>query len=315
MRAVAIERFGGPETLRLMDLPEPELKAGEVLIQIVASGINPVDWKIREGYLQKLMPHHFPVIQGWELSGVVVDAGAGVTRFRRGDAVYSYSRLPEVKWGSYAEYIAVPESMVAAKPRSLLFHEAAAVPLAGLTALQALFRKPGVGPNTTVLVHAASGGVGHFGVQLAKNAGATVIGTAGKANQEFIRELGVDHAIDYTAGDFREAVRKIRPEGVDVVLAAVGGEVLPQSFDVVARGGRLVSVVDSPDAAEAQRRNVEAYFHFVEPNSDELTQLGALADQGKVRPHVSALYPLSRAAEAQEKSREGRTRGKAVLVL
>ncbi len=315
MRAIAIERFGGSDTLKLMDLPAPEPQAGEVLIRIAASGVNPVDWKIREGYLAARIPHQFPVVLGWECAGVVEAVGAGVTRFTRGDAVYSYTRLPVVKHGTYAEFIAVPEASVAKKPAALLFHEAAAVPLAGLTAYQALMREPGIAPGSTVLVHAASGGVGHFGVQIAKSAGAIVIGTAGKANQEFIKSLGVDHAIDYTAGDFREAVRKIAPDGVDVAFDTVGGDVLASTYDVVKKGGRLVGVVAAPDAGEAEKRGFSAKYHFVEPSAVDLAALGALADAGKLRAHVSALFPLEQAAEAQQKSREGRVRGKLVLAL
>jgi len=315
MRAIAIERFGGPETLKSMNLPAPQPKAGEVLIRTAVSGVDPVDWKIREGFLQKSFPYRFPLILGWELAGVVEEAAEGATRLRRGDAVYAYARLPELHWGTYAELIALPEANVALKPRSLLFHESAAIPLAGLTAWQCLFRKPGVGPGTFVLIHAAAGGVGHLAVQLAKHAGATVIGTAGKANQVFIREIGVDYPIDYTAEDFRHAVRRIRPEGVDVVLDTVGGDVLRRSYDVVARGGRLVAIVDRPDPAEAERRGIQAYYHFVEPSGEELARLAALADEGKLCPYVSVVYPLAAAAEAQEKSRQGHTRGKIVLVL
>lgn len=315
MRAIAIERFGGPETLKLMELPAPEPKAGEVLIRVVAAGVNPVDWKVREGYLQKLLPHRFPLISGWDAAGVVEAVGEGATRFRRGDAVYAYTRLPEVQWGAYAEYVAVPESSVAAKPRSLLFHEAAAVPLAGLTAYQALFQQPGVGPGATVLIHAASGGVGHMAVQIAKAAGATVLGTAGASNQGFLKELGVDHPINYAAGDFRDAVRKLYPDGVDVVFDCVGGGVTATSLDIVKRGGRLVSVTDPPDVAEAERRGVRAAFIFVHPSGDDLARLGAMADEGKLRPHVTSLFPLADAAKAQVQSREGRTRGKAVLLL
>ncbi|MDC3955757.1 NADP-dependent oxidoreductase [Polyangium jinanense] len=316
MRAIAIEQFGGPETLTPMDLPTPEPRPGEVRIRIAASGINPVDWKIREGYLAKALPHRFPLIPGWECAGTIDALGAGVSRFQRGDVVYVYTRKPEVQGGTYAEFVVVPESIVAAKPKSLLLHEAASVPLAGLTAYQALFRRaPGVGPGRTVLVHAASGGVGMFGVQLAKHAGATVIGTAGPDNQDFIRSLGVDHPIDYRAGDVRAAVRAIAPEGVDVVFDCVGGETLSLSYELVKPGGRLVSVVDTPNADEARARGIEAYYHFVEPNAEELAKLGELLDAGKIRTHVSSILPFAEAALAQEKSREGRTRGKAVLVL
>jgi NADPH2:quinone reductase len=277
MRAVAIDRFGGPETLTLKDLPAPVPQAGEVLIRIVASGVNPVDWKIREGYLAQRFPHHFPVVLGWECAGIVEATGAGATRFSRGDAVYSYTRLPTVQHGTYAELLALPEASVAKKPASLLFHEAAAVPLAGLTAYQALMREPGITPGSTMLVHAASGGVGHFAVQIAKAAGATVIGTAGKANQDFIKSLGVDHAIDYTAGDFREAVKKIAPDGVDLAFDTVGGDTLAKTYDVVKKGGRLVGVVAVPDAAEGTKRGFAAKYHFVEPSADDLAALGARA--------------------------------------
>jgi NADPH2:quinone reductase len=315
MRAIAVERFGGPETLQLVNLPDPTPRPGEVLIRIVAAGINPVDWKIREGLLEKRLPHRFPFIPGWEVAGLVEATGEGATRFHRGDAVWSYTRLPEVHHGAYAELLALPESMVARKPASMFFHEAAAVPLAGLTSYQALLRQGDVKPGATVLVHAASGGVGHIAVQLAKSAGATVLGTAGKANQDFVRSLGVDHAIDHSAGDFRDAVRAICPEGVDVAFDTLGGEVLARTYDVVARGGRLVGIAAVPDAAEAEKRGFKAEYVFVQPSAAELDRLRELADQGKLKVHVSSILPLSNAAEAQIKSREGRTRGKAVLVL
>jgi NADPH:quinone reductase len=314
MRAIAIERFGGPETLQLVDLPDPTPRAGEVLIRILAAGINPVDWKIREGFLQQRLPHRLPVIPGWEAAGVVEATGEGATRFRRGDAVWSYTRLPEVHDGAYAELLAVPETSVARKPDRMFFHEAGAVPLAGLTSYQALLRAGDVKPGATVLVHAASGGVGHLAVQIAKSAGATVIGTAGKANQDFIKSFGVDHAVDYTAGDFRDAVRAIAPEGVTVAFDTLGGDVQAKTYDVVAKGGRLVSIASPPDAAAAEKRGFRAQYHFVEPSAADLDRLAELVDQGKLRVHVSSILPLSAAAEGQIKSREGRTRGKSVLV-
>jgi NADPH:quinone reductase-like Zn-dependent oxidoreductase len=315
MRAIAIERFGGIETLKLVDLPAPTPRAGEVLIRTVAAGINPVDWKIREGYLQQMFPHRFPLILGWETAGFVEANGAGASRFARGDAVYAYTRKPEVQHGAYAELIAVPESAVSRKPASMLFHEAGAVPLAGLTAYQALLREGDVKPGATVLVHAAAGGVGHLAVQLAKNAGAVVLGTGSKTNLDFIKSLGVDHVIDYTAGDFRDAVRALVPGGVTVAFDTVGGEVQAPTYDIVAKGGRLVSIAKRPDQAEAEKHGVRAHYVFVEPSAAELDRLTELADQGKLRVHVSSILPLSAAAEAHVKSREGRTRGKAVLAL
>jgi NADPH2:quinone reductase len=315
MRAIAVHRFGGPEVLELVNLPDPAPRAGEVLIRILAAGVNPVDWKIREGLLDKRLPHRFPFVPGWEIAGFVEATGEGATRFARGDAVWSYTRLPEVQHGAYAELLALPETMVASKPASMFFYEAGAVPLAGLTSYQALLRQGDVKPGATVLVHAASGGVGHLAVQLAKSAGATVLGTAGKANQDFVKSLGADHVIDYTAGDFRDAVRAVCPEGVTVVFDTVGGEVLTRSYDVVAKGGRLVSIAGAPDQAEAAKRGIKVEYVFVEPSAPDLDRLRQLSDEGKLRVHVSSVLPLSEAREAHVKSREGRTRAKAVLVL
>jgi NADPH2:quinone reductase len=315
MRAIAIEQFGGPETLKLTTLPDPTPQAGEVLVRVVAAGVNPIDWKIRDGFLAKLMPHRFPLVLGWDAAGVVEATGPGASRFRRGDAVWTYARKPEVQAGTYAELLAVPETSVGLKPASMFFHEAAAVPLVALTAYQALLRAGDVRPGTPVLVHAAAGGVGHLGVQIAKSVGARVLGTASGANLAYVKSLGVDHVIDYRAGDFRDQVRKLYPEGVQVALDTVGGDVLTHSFDVVAKGGRLVSIAGSPDAAEADKRGVRAHFHFVEPSAVDLDALRALADAGKLTVHVSALYGLADAAAALDKSREGRTKGKIVLVV
>ncbi len=304
----------GPSSSDLVTLPDPVPQAGEVVIRIVAAGVNPVDWKIREGLLQQRLPHRFPLVPGWEAAGYIETTGPGANRFRPGDAVWSYTRLPEVHHGAYAERIALPESMVAHKPAAFFFYEAGAVPLAGLTAYQALRRKGDVGPGATVLVHAAAGGVGHLAVQIAKSAGARVLGTAGKANLDFVRSLGAE-AIDYTAGDFRDAVRALCPDGVTVAFDTVGGEVQAKTYDVVQKGGRLVSIASPPDAAEGKRRGIEAHYVFVEPSATDLDALGALANEGRLRVYVSSVLPLSAAAEAHLKSREGRTRGKAVLVI
>lgn len=317
MRAIALEQFGGPDVLKLMDLPTPQPGPGEVRIRVAASGVNPVDWKIREGFLKGAFPYAFPLIPGWECSGFIDALGDGASRFRRGDAVYAYTRLPTVRYGTYAEFIVVPEGYVAAKPERMLLHQAAGVPLAGLTAWQSLFRgHDDVRAGATVLVHAASGGVGMFAAQLARAVGARVIATAGPANQDFLRGLGVHHAVDYQAGDFREAVRAVAPDGVDVVMDCVGKDTLARSYELVRPGGRLVGVVDTPDQAAAQQHGLRlAHYHFVQPSAHELAELGRLIDSGAVRAHVSAIYALEDAARAQIASREGRTRGKAVLAL
>ena len=314
MRAIAIKEFGGADKLRAMDLPRPKAGKGEVLVRVVAAGVNPVDWKIREGYLKEMLPHAFPLVPGWDVAGVVEELGEGVSRFRRGEKVWAYARKATVQWGTYAEYVAVAESSASLMPVKLLFEEAATVPLAALTAYQAL-QKGGVRSGGTVLVHAAAGGVGHFAVQLAKNAGARVLGTAGTANQEFVLSLGAAETIDYTREDFREAVRRTCPKGVDLVLDAVGGDTLAASFEVVRPGGKLVGIVDRPDAQAAEKRGVHASYVFVEPNAEQLEQLAALVDRKKLRTHVQKIFPLFEAAEAQGVSETGHVRGKLALAL
>jgi len=315
MRAVAIEEFRGPENLKPMNLPRPVPTKGEVLVRVVSAGVNLVDTKIRRGQLADLFPHQFPLIPGWDVAGVVEEFGEGATRFRKGDRVWGYARKPTVQWGCYAEYVTVPQQAMSLMPAKLLFEEAAAVPLAGLTAYQCLFGRDDLGPDKTVLIHAAGGGVGHFAVQLAKNAGARVLGTGGADSQSFIMGLGAEAAIDYTKEDFRDAVRRHRPEGVDLVVDGVGGDTLTRSLDVVKRGGRLVSIAGAPDGEQAAARGITAHFLFSEPSSDQLEQLGRLFDQKKLVPHVQKIYSLSDAAAAHTTAEEGHVRGKLVLNL
>ncbi len=314
MRAIAIEEFGGPEKLKPMTLPEPKAGRGEVLVRVVAAGVNPVDWKIREGWLRTMLPHAFPLVPGWDVAGTVEELGESATRFRKGERVWAYARKPVVQWGAYAEWIAVPEAIVGKMPSKLLFEEAASVPLAALTALQCLRREPALGPGKTALVLASAGGVGHFGVQLARNAGARVLAVAGPRNQEFVLGLGADAAIDYTREDWSDAVDRLCPEGVDFVLDALGGEDQRKAFDIVKPGGRIVGIVGDPDADLARKREVAADFVFAEPSSEDLAFLGGLVDSGRLRTEVTKVFPLADAHEAQKLSQAGHVRGKLVLV-
>jgi len=313
MRAMAIAGFGGPERLQEMSLPRPKPGRGEILIRSVAAGVNPVDWKIREGYLADVLPHDFPVILGWDVAGIVEELGEGTSRFRKGDKVFAYARKPVVQWGTWAECVAVAETAAALLPPRLLFEEAAAVPLAALTAHQALARA-GLGSGETLLVLAAAGGVGHFAVQLGKEAGARVYGTAGTSNQQFVLGLGAAGAIDYTREDFREALRRFCAEGVDVVLDGVGGETAVAGFDALRPGGRLVSIVD-PSVAEQAPRGTRAEFHFVEPSGEQLEWIAGLFARHKLTTHVSRIYPLREAARALAESQAGHVRGKLALAL
>jgi NADPH2:quinone reductase len=315
MRAIAIDRFGGVEQLRPVALPRPRPDQGEILIRVVAAGVNPVDWKIREGMLSEMMPHQFPLVPGWDAAGVVEELGQGSARFRKGDRVWSFAKKPVVQWGCYAEYVTVLEESVSLMPGKLLFEEAAAYPAAALTAFQCLFGRPGVATGSRVLIHAAAGGVGQFAVQLAHHAGAEVWGTAGTANQAFVMELGARRSIDYTKEDFAEAARRDCAEGFDLVLDAVGGETLRRSYELVKPGGRLVGIVEPPDEAKAGERGIGAHQLFVEPDAEQLGILAGLVDQGRLRTHVQKIYDLADAAKAQIDVAEGHVRGKIVLNL
>jgi NADPH2:quinone reductase len=314
MKAVAIHAFGGPEVLTLTELPRPKPERGEVLVRMLAAGVNPVDWKIREGRLSPATPHAFPLIPGWDVAGVVEELGEGCQHFRKGDRVFAYARKAHLQWGTYAEYVAVPERHVALMPPSLLFEEAAAMPCAALTAQQALSRA-GIGAGAVVLVLNGSGGVGHFALQLAKSAGARSFATTGPRNQEFVMSQGAEAGIDYTRDDLVAAVKARAPEGVDVVLDAIGGEPLVASLETVKPGGVIVSVVDSLDREAVKARGVRFERISSEPSGEQLAVFAAQAGRKKIRPHVQTIFTLADAARAQEESRAGHVRGKLVVAL
>lgn len=303
MKAVRIHTFGGPEVLTYEDAPRPEPTAGEVLIRVHAAGVNPVDWKTRErGFRRK----DLPMIVGWDASGVVESVGSAVTRFKPGDEVYAMTDLS--RDGAYAEFVVAREDAVAIKPGSIGHVEAASVPLAGLTAWQAMFDTAGLTEGQTVLIHGAAGGVGHLAVQLAKARGARVIGTASERNHEFLKEIGCDEVIDYRTTRFEDAVKD-----VDVVLDTVGGDTLERSYDVVKKGGFVVSIIGEPSQEKARERGVGTARILVKPDGAQLAEIAALIDAGKVRPEVSHTFPLAEAAKAHQQSQTGHTRGKIVL--
>jgi len=308
MKAVRIHEYGGPEVLKFEDAPRPQPAANELLIQIHAAAVNPVDWKIREGYAKDRIGHSLPLILGWDVSGFVEATGPAVTRFQKGDEVFT--RPDIARNGAYAEYIAVRESEVALKPKSVGHLHAAAIPLAALTSWQALFDAGGLSTGQKVLIHAASGGVGSFAVQFAKWKGAHVIGTASGRNQSFITELGLDEAIDYEKTRFEDAVHD-----VDVVFDTIGGDVQQRSWRVLKKGGILVSIVSPPSPEEAAKNKVHPCYLFVQPNSAELAEIARLVDAGKVKIFVETVLPLSEARRAQELSETGHTRGKIVLTV
>jgi NADPH:quinone reductase-like Zn-dependent oxidoreductase len=306
MKAVSIYSYGGPEVLVYEDAPRPHPGEGEVLVRVHAAGINPVDWKIREGQLQGMLAHTFPLVLGWDVSGVVEAVGSGLTRIKVGDEVYS--RPDILRDGAYAEFIVIRESEVALKPRSLDHLHAGALPLAGLTGWQTLFDAAGLQAGQRVLIHAASGGVGHLAVQLAKWKGAEVVGTAAERNHDFLRKLGVDQVIDYDTERFEEVTQP-----VDVVLDPMGGDTQARSWKVLKRGGILVSIASPPSPEIAAAQGVRQAFVFTQPNAGQLAELAQLADSDRLKVIVETILPLSDATRAQELSQRGHTRGKIVL--
>jgi NADPH:quinone reductase-like Zn-dependent oxidoreductase len=308
MKAVRIHRYGGPEVLTYEDAPKPEPAPGEVLLRVHATSVNPIDWKIRAGHLQAFLPLKLPLIPGWDVSGVVETLGPGVHGLAVGDEVYSRPDLS--RDGAYAEYIAVPASMLARKPRSLDHAHAAAVPLAGLTAFQMLFdpRAIGLAKGQVVLIHGAAGGVGSFAVQLAHGRGARVIATGSASSEAFLRELGADEFVDYGKQRFEDSIH-----GVDAVLDTVGGDTLDRSWNVIKPGGVLASIAGQPSADTGAAHGVRGYFALTQTKTVDLDELARLIDVGQLRPIVSQILPLSDARKAHEVSQAGHTRGKLVL--
>lgn len=304
MKAIRIHQYGGPEVLAQVELQRPTPGPDEVLIKVHAASVNPFDWKVRAGYMKDFLPLTFPTTLGWDVSGTVAEVGADVTRFKRGDEVFT--RLEN--GGGYAEYAVAREAIVARKPGSLDHVQAAAVPTAGLTAWQALFEVGQLTAGQMVLIHAAAGGVGNFAVQFAKARGAHVIGTASARNLAFIRELGADEAVDYQKTRFEDVVRE-----VDVVLDTIGGDTQERSFKALKKGGTLVSIVQPPSPELAAKYGVRALFYGAHPSSSDLAKIAALIDSGKVKTVVDTILPLAEARRAHELSQGGHARGKIVL--
>lgn len=315
MQAIALNEFGGPEVLRPVMLDDPMPGPSEVRIRIVAAGVNPIDTKIRKGLVTQRIPHVFPVIPGWDAAGQIDRLGPDCTLFKSGDAVYAYCRKPVVQFGTYAQYIVLPEQQVALKPSNMNFEEAASVPLAALTAWQSLFDAGKLKSGQRVLIHAGAGGVGGFAIQLAKQAGAFVITTASPAHHQYVYGLGADEVIDYNAVDFRDAVLAGHPRGIDLVFDTVGGDVQTRSADVVRRGGILVSILAYSDRDAIAARGIDPQYVFVAPNRDHLMQISRLIDAGKMKTRLTHVLPLSQAARAHEMIETRHTAGKIVLVV
>lgn len=330
MLAILAEKYGGPEVLEPADVPMPKVGPNGVLVRVHACSVNPIDWKLRKGLLSPLFKLRFPVIWGRDCSGVVEQVGSAVTLFKPGDEVYGYKhgKVGQTYRGTYAEYAVLPENALAPKSSGLSHEEAAAFPLAALTAWQGLSSKGKIKSGSKVLVHAGAGGVGHFAVQIAKAFGATVSATCGPRNLDLLGQLGVDLAIDYT----RERIED-RLSGYDIVLDCVGESVWPASFKVLRRGGRLVTMVVPVPEQPAGRLKFFATAAFglaggtlrgwfagkrllitsVKPRGGDLEKISALVEAGKLVPVIDRVFPLNQIADAHRLSETGHARGKIVI--
>jgi len=310
MNAAYFDAFGELDNIKVGELERPEPGEGEVLVRVRAAGVNPVDAAVARGMLNEVIPAEFPAVPGWDLAGIVEDRGYSARRFNEGDEVFAYARRPRVKHGTFAEYVVLPESYLAHRPMNISLKEAAGIPLVGLTAYQSLFQFGNLKENQTLLILGASGGVGTMAIQLAKGAGARVLGVAGESNQNYMKELGADETIDYSAGDVGEQVDEVSPEGVDFIFHCSRGDSLAQSIGTLKSGGQLVSITNRNPEVPG---DIKFRYVFVEPNALQLKQLQELADEGDLRVPLSKTYTLEETGEALREIESLHTRGKTII--
>lgn len=310
MKAIVIENYGGKEELKETKVGNPKASKEQVVVEVKATSINPIDWKLREGYLQQMMNFEFPIILGWDVAGVVSEIGEGVTDWKVGDKVFA--RPETTRFGTYAEYTIVDQTLLAKIPEKISFEEAAAVPLAGLTAWQGLFNHGKLKKGETVLIHAGAGGVGTYAIQLAKSIGARVVTTASEKNHDLLIELGADQVIDYKTENFAEIL-----DGVDLVLDTMGGEVQKESFKVLKpKTGRMISIVGLADEEVRNQYDVEFENIWLKTNGEELKKIADLMAEGKVKSIIGATFPLTEKGiyDAHELSETHHALGKIVIV-
>ncbi|RHW23466.1 NADP-dependent oxidoreductase [Nocardioides immobilis] len=323
MRALVIDGFGGPEQLRVAEVPTPTPGEGEVLVEVAYAGMNPADWKCREGWLAPFFDYRFPFVLGFDLAGTVAEVGPGVTEVAVGDRVAGYTKQGMGEWGSYAQYAVVLSSGLEVLPDHVPLHEAAALPTAGIAAWEGVFGSGQVAEGSAVLVHGASGGVGGYAVQIARNAGARVAATCRADNADYVRGLGAELVIDYRTGSVADAVRSWAPEGIDLVVDAVGQGTLLSAVDMVRPGGRIAPIAtlvpdEVPhDAAAAESRGVRVVptMTTYDRSGTQLRDLVALLADGAITSPEVEIVGLDAAADAHRRIADGHVRGKVVLAL
>ncbi len=310
MRAFAIEKYGGPEVLKEYDLPIPEVGDHDVLIEVENTGISPYDWQVRNGEVEGMFDYPVPLILGWDVSGTVRKIGKNVTSLKVGDPVIATQQLD--RNGGYTEYIAVDEKTVVKKPDTLSFEEGASIPINAVTVYQALMKLGKLSQGDRVLIHGGAGGVGIVGIQLAKAKGAYVATTASERNHEFLKTLGADEVIDYRKVDFADVL-----SDYDIVLDTRGGDTLNRSYDVLKAGGRLITIRSAGeiDEEKVKEKNIEAYFHWMELDRDDLIEVVNLYGDGTIKAYFDTIYPLSEVRKAHVRSEEAHAKGKIVLKI
>lgn len=306
MQAIRVHQHGGPEQLKLEQIPRPEPQPGEALVRVYATGVLPIEWKVRQGLFQAFRPSSFPYIPGSAFAGVIEEVGTGVTTFQKGQAVFGQSRT-----GTYAEYTVASEEALAPRPTSLSFDEAATISGGATTAWEALFEQGKLQAGQRVLILGAAGGVGSFAVQLARWKGAQIIGTAGPANLDFVRALGAQIVLDYTSASVEQIVHD-----VDLVLDTVGGETLANVWPVLKRGGTLVSIAGQPTQEKARELGIHALFFSARPAvSNRLQTIVQCIEEEHMKITLGKVFPLREASLAHELSQSGHGRGRIVLHL
>ncbi len=308
MKAIVIDQYGEKNVLTEREVETPSIQDNQVLVEIHATSINPIDWKVRAGYLKEMLPFEFPIILGWDAAGVITEKGNNVTNFEVGERVFT--RPATSREGTYAEYVAVDENLLAKMPDSMSFEEAAAIPLAGLTAWQCLVDFAGVKKDDKVLIHAGAGGVGNFAIQVAKSFGAYVTTTASEKNEEFVKSLGADQVINYQLEDFSEILHDY-----DFVLDSMGGDVQSKSYKVLKPKGKLVSIAQPPNEEEAKEHDVEAGFLWLDPQGAQLQKLADMFEAGELKAVVGETFNFNEKSlqDAHALSETHHARGKIVI--
>ncbi|MYL57609.1 zinc-binding dehydrogenase [Virgibacillus halodenitrificans] len=310
MKAIIIDEYGPADKLTESNVAVPNIKDNQVLVELHATSINPIDWKIRAGYLKDNIPFEFPIILGWDAAGIIKEIGSNVTDFTVGDRVFA--RPATTANGTYAEYVPVEEDLLAKLPENITFDEAAAVPLAGLTAWQCLVDFSEVKEGDKVLIHAGAGGVGSFAIQIAKHFGAYVASTASEKNKALLKELGVDEFINYKEEDFSDKL-----SDYDIVVDTMGGEIQEKSFKVLKNGGKLVSIVQAPNKELATEKDIKADSIWLKENGKQLSEIAELMEKGVIKPVIGNTFPLSEEGlrKAHELSETHHAKGKIIIKI